>query len=73
MDATGNEVVGIIGALATAIFTPMFGVITLWINNKFNAKVLDLENRLRACEERHAAKDAQVSVPKPEAPKGIDK
>lgn len=59
MDASTSEAVAIISALATAIFTPVFGLVALWINQKFNAEVLALKARLAACEERHAGLDAE--------------
>lgn len=59
MDPSTSEVVAIIGALAAAIFSPLFGLATLYINQKFSAEVLALKARVSACEERHAALDAE--------------
>lgn len=64
MDAA--EVVTIIGAIGSVILTPTLGVVTIWINTKFNAKLAEkdaqiasLNTRLDACEKRHRDNDAE--------------
>ena len=59
------EATSIIGAVASAVLTPISGLLTLYINRKFDAmdkafsaNIADLHRRLAECEDRHKRADA---------------